>query len=305
MDRTDTTEIDAPVLAVDLGGTNTRVAVVAVDGTILSRRKEATRREDMHPEALVAAIRETTAGTGATSAIVGVPGRVDHANGSLDFAPNLPGHWATHLTEERLSEATGLGVRLANDADLAAVGEYRFGAGRGTMDMVYLTLSTGVGSGVILGGELLHGRRSLAEAGHTIIDRGSPHPTFERQASGTALGRLAGEAGISERGHHLTARVAGGDPAAQAVWEDLVAAAGAGLASLAHLFSPELIVIGGGLGLIGDLLYAPLRAALAAGGPRDLPKPIRIVRAELGDEAGLIGAAGWATTFRTHLAGPR
>lgn len=300
MDRAEQADGGRPVLAVDLGGTNTRVAVVAPNGVILARRKDPTRREDVHPEALVAAIRETAAETGATTAVVGVPGRVDHRAGVLDFAPNLPPHWATHLTEERLSEATGLGVRLANDADLAAVGEYRSGAGRGTADMVYLTMSTGVGTGVILGGELLHGRRSLAEAGHTVIDRRSEHPTFEGQASGTALGRLAGEAGRDERGRELVALVEAGDPTALAVWQELVEAAGAGVASLAHLFSPELIVIGGGLGLAGDLLYEPLRRALAADGPREMPEPIRIERAELGDDAGLIGAAGWAATFRPH-----
>ncbi|MEP6477424.1 MAG: ROK family protein [Actinomycetota bacterium] len=290
----------APVLAVDLGGTNARVALVNVDGTIVTRRTDPTRREEMHPDALVAAIRETTAGTDAASAVVGVPGRVDHANGRLEFAPNLPSHWAAHLTEERLSDAVGIRVRLANDADLAAVGEYRFGAGRGTSDMVYLTLSTGVGTGVILGGELVHGRRSLAEAGHTILARDSAFPTFEQQASGTALSRLAAEAGLAERGGDLVKRVSAGDRGAAAAWWELCQAAGAGVASLAHLFSPEVVVIGGGLGLTGDLLYEPLRAALLAYGPRELPEPIRIVRAELGDDAGLSGAAGWVSTFRPY-----
>jgi len=91
-----------------------------------------------------------------------------------------------------------------------------------------------------------------------------------------------------------------GDEAARQVWDEVVAAAGFGVASLAHLFSPELIVIGGGLGLNDDLLHEPLLAAIDAYGPRELPAPIRIARAELGDDAGLVGAAGWADAFVPH-----
>jgi glucokinase len=290
---------DAPVVAVDLGGTNTRVALVAADGRILERRKEMTPHEMEHPDLLVKLVNDAASGSGADRAVVGVPGRVDHVRGALELAPNLPKHWVGHLTESALSEAAGLRVALANDADLAAVGEFRFGAGRGTTDMVYLTLSTGVGCGVIVGGKLLHGRRSLAEAGHTTIDRRAANGerTLEQTASGTALGRLAERHGVDARGGDLVDLVRRGDLTARLVWEELVGAAGFGVANLAHLFSPEVIVIGGGLGLAGDLLYEPLRGALAAYGPRELPDPIRLVRAELGDDAGLAGAAGWASTY--------
>src|SRR5207249_1699052 len=120
-----------------------------------------------------------------------------------------------------------------------------FGAGRGTMDIVYLTMSTGVGCGVILGGKLLHGRRSLAEAGHTTIDGHAEHGarTFEGSASGTALGRIAERHGIEERGMALVDLVRADDPRTLAAWKELVTAAGFGVASLAHLFSPEVIVI--------------------------------------------------------------
>jgi glucokinase len=288
-----------PTVSVDLGGTNTRVAIVDAAGRIEAREVEPTARMDEHPDELVGLVKRVADGSGADRAVIGVPGRVDHGLGRLEYAPNLPLHWATHISEAELASSLGMPVALANDADLAAVGEYRFGAARGTMDMVYLTMSTGVGCGVILGGKLLHGRRSLAEAGHTTIDARADEGarTFEQTSSGTALGRLAERHGLAARGKDLVELVRAGDPAARRAWDDLVRAAGFGVASLAHLFSPEVIVIGGGLGLTGDLLYDPLRTALADHGPRDLPEPIRIARAELGDDAGLIGAAGWASAF--------
>ena len=289
----------APVLAVDLGGTNTRVAVVDPAGRIVARDVEPTARMDEHPGLLVALIRRVESSADATHAVIGVPGRIDHETGRMEFAPNLPVHWAPHLNQEELGSRIGIPVSLANDADLAAVGEHRFGAGRGTKDMLYLTMSTGFGGGVILGGRLLHGRRSLAEVGHITIDRRAPEGrrTLEQSASGTAMNRLASEAGIGERGAAFLELVRTGDPAAAGVWHEVLDAAGAGIASLAHLYSPELIVIGGGLGLNDDLLHEPIAAAVAAYGPQDLPAPIRIARAELGDDAGLVGAAGWSEAF--------
>jgi len=154
----------------------------------------------------------------------------------------------------------------------------------------------------LLGGKLLHGRRSAAEAGHITIDRRAQNGrrTLEGNASGTALNRLADEAGLKVCGRELVELVRASDLSARLLWDEVVAAAGVGVANLAHLFSPEIVVVGGGLGLSGDLLYDPIREALATLGPRDLGEPIRAVRAELGDDAGLAGAAGWATTFEGH-----
>ena len=299
MDATARADDDRPVISVDLGGTNSRVAVVSPGGTILERDVKRTAREDMHPDELLALVTRVAEGRNARAAVVGVPGRVHHTDGRLEYAPNLPSHWAPHLTEAHLSDALGMPVSLANDADLAAVGEHRFGAGRGYADMVYLTISTGVGCGVILGGRLMHGHRSLAEVGHTTIDRRARGEgrTLEGSASGTALARLAAERGLDVDGPDLVDLVRQLDPIALWVWEQVVEAAGFGVANLAHLYSPELIVVGGGLGLRGDLLHDPLREALTVYGPRDLPTPIGIVSAELGDDAGLAGAAGWAQAF--------
>jgi glucokinase len=290
------------VVSVDLGGTNTRVAIVDPDGAIRDRDVEPTTWMDEHPGNLIDLIQRIADTADVDRAVIGVPGRVDHTTGRLEFAPNLPVHWATHLTEAELGEGIGMPVALANDADLAAIGEHRFGAGRGTMDMVYVTMSTGVGGGVIVGGKLLHARRSLAEVGHMTIDRHAPEGsrTFEGSASGTAMNRMAAERGMTLRGRDLVDAVRAGDHDAVGVWNEVVTAAGFGIANLAHLFSPELIVIGGGLGLNDDLLHEPVAAAVRNYGPKDMPEPIRIARAELGDDAGLAGAAGWAGAFVPH-----
>ena len=196
---------------------------------------------------------------------------------------------------------------MANDADLAAVGEATHGAGRDFSDVAYLTVSTGIGAGVVLGGLLVHGRRSLAEVGHTVIDAdrlaaGRP-ATLEELGSGTALGRSAVAAGLGTVGADVVAAVARGDQRAMTAWAELVAVLAVGVSNLAWLFTPEVIVIGGGLGLVGDVLLAPLRSAVAADGPPAINPGISIVAAALGDDAGLVGAAGWHRAFVPEAAG--
>jgi glucokinase len=255
---------------------------------------------------LVALMLEVAKAGPVAHAVVGVPGRVDYNAGRLELAPNLSPAWAGILDEAHLSNALGLHVSIANDADLAAVGEAWFGGGRGFGDVAYLTLSTGIGAGVVTGGLLVHGRRSLAEIGHTVIDRaalaeGRP-ATVEELGSGTALARLAAEAGLDVAGKELVDAVRAGDAAASAVLTGAVSAAAVGAVNLAHLFTPDVLVVGGGLGLNGDLVLDPIRALLASAGPQHLPQPIAVVNAALGDDAALAGAGAWHRAFRPEAA---
>jgi glucokinase len=289
-------------LAVDLGGTKMRAAVVAPDGEITRKKVMATPRDAACPDALLDLVGDVSAGAGVTDAVIGVPGRVDHRAGRLEHAPNLPPHWPDELNERLLAEHLGLAVSLANDADLAAVGEAYFGAARSYADVVYVTISTGVGAGVLLGRSLVSGRRSLAEAGDTVIDRCAARrgeaASFEDLGSGTALARRAAEEGLPADGARIVELVHAGDPRAAKVWDELVAVIAIGVANLAVLFSPEAVVLGGGVGRNGDLLVPAVRSHLDVHGPAGLPAPIEVLVAELADDAGLTGAAAWRRATR-------
>lgn len=289
---------DAPLtVAVDLGGTMMRAAVSTGDGQLVDRRAEETPQDATCPEALMALVGDLLNDGGVRQAVVGVPGRVDHRSGRLEHAPNLPPHWPEALDERLLAERFGVAVSLANDADLAAVGEAYFGAGRSHADVVYLTVSTGVGAGVVLDRRLITGTRSLAEVGHTVIEHAAALrgelASFEELGSGTALGRRAADAGLPADGARIVALVHEGDPDATQVWDDLVSVITTGVTNLAFLFSPSAIVLGGGVGRNADLLIAPIREALDLRGPPALPTPIEVLVAELGDDAALAGAAAW------------
>lgn len=291
-----------------------RAAVVDGSGKVLDASRVPTPHRDAHPSALidlVASLLDRTApggakgrtvpaqgkgGAGVTGAVVGLPGQVNYACGTLEWAPHLPPSWLPELTAAGLSEAWGLPVALANDADLATVGEAYLGAGRGFADVVYVTISTGIGAGVVLGGKLVHGLRSLAEVGHTVIDRsaleaGTP-ATLEDQCSGSALARMAAEAGLVGGGAEVGRLAAEGDPKAGALWARMVEGVAIGLANLAELFCPEVIVVGGGVGLSEGFLN-PVRERLAERRPAQLRGRLELTRASLGDDAGLAGAAAW------------
>ena len=289
------------VLSVDLGGTSMRAAVVTTDGSIRARCRLPTDREVSgisELRELVSTLNHDGVRYRPSSAVVGVPGRVDYETGRLEYAPNLPASWARELSAENLSATLGLPVSLANDGDMAAVGEAYFGAGASERDVVYVTFSTGVGAGVVLGGRLVRGRRSLAEIGHTILSRDS-FETVEMRGSGTAMEREAHRAGLSVGGEQLLSLVRSGDPVARAVWQQVVAAISQTVVNLAHLFSPSVVVVGGGVGRNFDLLEIPIREALRSFGPRQPEVEMSVRVASLGDDAGLAGAAAWNRAIAT------
>ena len=285
------------VLVVDLGGTHTRVAIVGPRAVIADRVDAPTRHDEAHPDELFAIIGKLRGRHGINRAVIGLPGRIDYREGRLEYAPNIPPTWAADLTVGRLREVTGVPTALANDADLAAVGEAYFGAGRDHRDVGFITVSTGVGAGVVLDGRLMSGRRSGVELGHVVIDReaaraGRP-ATVEQLGAGPALARVAAEAGVAEHDAALVARAEAGDPRLAEGWAQVMEAVALGGVALAHMFCPEVIVIGGGLGEASQGLRDAVQATVAARGPRDLPRPIAVVPAQLGNDAGLQGAAAW------------
>ena len=290
------------VLAADIGGTRTRAALVDGLGNVLVERSVATPAHDEAPARLIELMHAVGAAAEsgrARRAVVGLPGAVDYEAGKLLWAPHLPATWIEQLSSERLSQRLCLPVQVANDADLAAVGEAAFGAGTGISDVAYLTISTGIGAGVVQRGRLLRGRRSLAEVGHTVIDwpawcAGLPS-TLEELGSGSGLARQARDIGLGDLDARAIGAAAslGGDARACRIWNRAIAACAAGVSNLVMAFYPSIVVIGGGLGRQPEF-FAAVRSTVmdhAAHHPSDLA----IVTSKLGDDAGLAGAAGWAS----------
>ena len=285
------------VIGVDVGGTKILAGRVGRDGAVHARRERETPKasEAEVVEALDAAVAELLDERVAAIGY-GIPSNLDRRTRIALQATNLP------LTELDLRgharERFGLPVGIENDANAAALAEWTFGAGRGTSNLVMITLGTGVGGGLVLDGRLYRG---WAELGHVVVHAGG-HPCqgnchgrghLEVMASGTAADRAARELyGADADGPLLIQRARSGDERARAALEEIGELLGAAIGSFANEFDPELVVVGGGFGrAAGELVLEPaLRAArLEALAPAD--ETLRIVPAELGAEAGLVGAA--------------
>lgn len=305
------------VVAVDLGGTNIRAARFRPDGPPpLAHVKMPTLASEGPPAVLgrIAAAIDQVAGADREGLRIGVgaPGPLDPYRGVIIDAPNLPG-WVNIPLRSWLEERFGCPVAVGNDANLAGLAEWRYGAGQGTQHLVFLTISTGIGGGVIIDGRLLVGARGLAaELGHMTVDPGGPPCScgqrghLEAVASGPAIARRVtsriqdGEDSTLQptvaRGEALTAEAVGkaaaeGDTLARAVLREAAEAIGRHLADLAHAFNPEVIVLGGGVSQIGPLLFEPLERALRSHVMHSAYlEGLRVLPAALGDDAGLIGA---------------
>lgn len=302
-------------LGVDIGGTKVLGVRLGAHDQVEAERKVPTpRTAPAIIDCLLAVLSELQGSKPATTVGVGSPGMVNR-DGELRFSPHLPGLVGVALAAELEGRLPGTRVRVANDATCASWGEHRLGAGRGDRDLLMITLGTGIGGGVISGGQLLEGKHGFAgEFGHVVVDpHGPPCPCgkqgcWERFASGEGLGRLGREAAIAGqvpqvvaraggdpeavKGEHVTAAAAEGDLGAQSVMARFAWWLALGLANLANIFDPGCIVLGGGLIESGDVLITPTRAAFA-----ELVEAyeerhgIRILPAALGERAGAIGAA--------------
>ncbi len=290
------------VLGLDIGGTKLAGGVVSPGGQLLARRERPSRAAEGLEASLGAiyAMLEELAQTGAVEGIgICAPGPLDPRTGVIFNPTNMPG-WVNVPLAEQVERRFRLPCRVENDANGAGLGEAIFGAGRGFSSVFYATLSTGIGTGIILDGRVYHGKSGAAgEGGHVSIDYRSAavcncgnSGCIETLASGTAIARRASQIfGPSATAETVAGAAAAGDPRAARFLEETGEMLGAWLGSVISLLDPDIIILGGGVSKIGEPLLRPIRQTA----PRRTINPFAaqtpIVAAELGDDAGILGAA--------------
>ncbi|MER7755071.1 ROK family transcriptional regulator [Kitasatospora sp. NPDC097643] len=301
------------VLGVDIGRARLRVAVADLAGTVVARRDVANRGRsaDAVADAVVAAAHEATAEAGLAAAdivhaVIGTPGVWDEERRGVRYATSLPG-WGRPGLFDRIGEGLGTAVTVANDANLAALGEYTLGAGRGSRMFAYLLVGTGLGVGVVKDGELLVGAHgALGEIGMVPLPgpagagfgsgsgSGAEEPvvTIEQEAAAEAVVRTAVELGMpgTPTARQVFERARAGDPAAVGAVDREVTQLAYALAVLSAVLDPDRVVLGGGIGSSADLLLEPLERALN----RLAPMRPRLAPSLLGEEAVLLGAVATA-----------
>ncbi len=309
------------VVGVDIGGTNLRVGRVAIEagGSPTGVRRSRTRPE-LGPgqvlDRVVAMIRESVADVGRDSIAgigLGAPGPLDAESGVVAETPNLG--WRDYPLRDLVAEACGLPATLDNDANCFTYGEWWMGAGRGCRRVVGITLGTGVGGGIVIDGEIYHGASGGAgEVGHTSVDFGGrpcacgSRGCVEAYASGPGIAARAVEAITDGSGSILASLVDGrleevtaetvqeaaaaGDRHAREVLGETARILATAVANVIHLFDPDVVVIGGGVANAGERLLRPLRREVGRRVFSNQMRACRILRGELGDTAGVIGAAG-------------
>lgn len=309
------------VLAVDLGGTNVRAAAVSAAGQMLARRQVLTQpqRGLEHVLDRIAEVVEGAAqavGLPADAPVgVAMPGTVNPYTGMLGLAPNL--QWRDVPIQRRLIERLQRPVAIGNDVNAGALGEWRYGAGRGTSHFIYIACGTGVGGGIIVDGRLLLGKDGLAvEAGHMVVTMDGPlchcggKGCLEAYAGGWAIEQTARELldqGLpslltdlmAERGEELSgALINHAAEQEDGVAIEVLARAGRALgfavASLIHLFDPDVVAIGGGVVTAGQFFLNPMHAAIDEHLIPQYRHNLRVLKSELGQDAGLLGAAALA-----------
>lgn len=318
------------ILGIDLGGSKIMSAVATSEGRIVARHRRPTPAQD-GPQAVIREIFEAARGTlkdaGITAAQlggigIGAPGTSNPDTGVIYTSPNLPG-WRDVPLKDIVEREFGVRTVLGNDANAAALGEFCFGGGRGVRNLIYVTISTGIGGGIILDGKLYTGASGAAgEVGHMTIDINGPrcncgsNGCWEALASGTALAREARR--LVEQGEQTSILACAGGDAHRISAETVYAAArdgdqvargliartgyylGVGFANLVNIFNPELILVGGGLSNIGDMLLEPAMKTVRERAFKAAVEAVRFAPAQLGADAGVLGAVALALQGRKN-----
>ena len=312
------------VMGVDLGGSKILSVVADAHGKVISRDLRVTpasQGPETVIQAILGSVRRAIAQAGISVSHlggigIGAPGISNPDTGVVFTSPNLPG-WQDVALRDIIAGEMGLKTFLINDANAAVLGELNFGAARGARNFIYITVSTGIGGGIVIDGKLYSGAGGTAgEIGHMTIADNGPRCTcgntgcWEQLASGTALAREARRR-IAEGAETIISDYAGGD--IEKVTAEVVSRAfdqgdglarellaqtsyylGVGLANLINIFNPELVVFGGGLSNMGDKLLTPAYRVAGERAFKEAYRAVRFTRAELGGDAGVLGAAALA-----------
>lgn len=313
---------DPPVLAVDLGGTKILAALIDSQSRVIEKHFLLTLASE-GPNAVIErilsaidALLSKTPLSELHSISIASAGIIDSKRGAVTISPNLPG-WENIGLRDIVQKKYNINTYLLNDANAAALSEHRLGAGQGFKNLIYMTISTGIGGGIIIDGKLYVGDCGGAgEIGHMIIKTDGPHCScgsagcLEALASGTAIARKAalrikqGKSSLLSKtmGHNLSMITAEdvsiaasqGDSLAKEVTAEAAYYLGVGLSNLVNIFNPGIIVIGGGVSKMGDLILKPAIEVLMSKA-FDLPgSAVNVVQAKLKDDIGILGAALYA-----------
>lgn len=303
----------APVLALDIGGTKLAVAVVTPDGQVHGLQIRPTHR-DRGPQDVIARLFAmghdaiAAAGLGPVAAVgIACGGPLDPPSGLLQCPPHLPG-WVDVPIGPMAAEEFGVPFALENDASTAALAEHRYGVGRGVDHLVYLTISTGVGGGVILDGRLYRGAAGNGgELGHITVRPGGRQCSCRRQgcleayASGSSIAARAADALGTEPESALatlpavtaadvSAAAAAGDPLARRLWDETTELLGSAVTDLVNVLEPDLVVLGGGVTRSGAMLLDPVREIVADQAMGPAARAATVTLAGLGDVVCVVGA---------------
>lgn len=308
-------------IGIDVGGTNVKIALVDGEGKIIYSNSVPTYAQmgyEYTVNNIKQAIRDLMKETNTDAKeIEGIgfdfPGQVDYKTGVVKLAPNIPG-WVNIPIAQMIEEEFNIPTRIDNDVRCAALGELKFGAGKGCENFVCITVGTGIGSGLVINGQLVRGAANAAgEIGHIKLQmNGGPicgcgdTGCLEAFASGPSIVAMAQEylkggkstkfremAGADgEITPYIVAKAAeAGDPVAKRIFEIVGTYIGMGLVSVINLLNPEKVIIGGGVAAAGDLLLDPIRKTIKERAMVVAGNSVEIVPAELGNSAGVIGAS--------------
>ena len=282
------------VIGLDVGGTKILAGLVDREGAVVAEHRVATPGESQE-EALAAmdAAVEELLDDRVAAVGYGIPANLERGTGRILRATNMPLAGIDLVARSR--ERFGLPIGVENDGGVAALAEWKRGAGRRVSNLVMLTLGTGVGGGIVIDGRLFRG---WAELGHVVVQEGGPpcpcggRGHLEALASGQAADRVAQVLyGPDADAHELIRHARAGDEAARAALARIGASLGAAIGSLVNTFDPELVIVGGGFGLAaGDLVLGPAVEAARREAIPPADETLRVVTAELDEDAGLVGA---------------